>query len=249
MLVEQALGGETIQVEARKYIVAFVAVVLLIWGPLDHSWPWWFAIRIGYLILVPLGVWHLLGWLWRDKQPELNDAHMEAIKPMAIASVATIALWYCIPPLYVEMQISLHGKETKASIVKVDNVERDNGDRSWNADLINYTFRTEDGHVFSGVNEANESQTYDIIGPSNDAGKYPEAKVQYVPSNPKWHRLKGWGYNGFGPPGSIFNIALRMALIVVPVAFAYLYAYSSLFDRLHVLRVHERDKFLSSIKH
>ena len=230
--------------EVRKYIVGLVAVVLLIWGPLDHSWPWWFAIRIGYLILIPLGTWFLLGWLWQDRQPqsdpELNDARMEAIKPIAISTAATIAIWYWLVPLYVELQISLKGKEAQASIVKVETFDRDNGDIAWNAGLINYTFRTEDGFVFSGVNDANSSETSDIIGPSDAAGKYPDAKVQYVRSNPKWHRLKGWGYNGFGPPDSILGIVFRMAIVVVPVVFAYWYAYSSVLRRLYVSRVLER---------
>lgn len=223
--------------EVRKYIVGLVAVALLIWGPLDHSWPWWFAIRIGYLILIPLGTWFLLGWLWQDRQPqsdpELNDARMEAIKLIALASAATIAIWYWLAPLYVELQISLYGKETKASIVTVETIERDNGERAWTVDLINYTFRTEDGGMFAGVNDANSSETYDLIGPSDAAGDYPSARVQYVRANPEWHRLKGWGYDGLGPPNSILGIAFRMVIVVVPIAFAYWYAYSSLFSKLH----------------
>jgi hypothetical protein len=245
-LDEAAKGTrETIQVENRKYIVALVAAVLLIWGPV-YSSPWWIAIRLGYLILIPLGVWFLLGWIWRDcppqSNPELNDARMEAIKPMAIAAAATIAIWYWLVPLYVELQISLYGKETHASIVKVETFERDDGERGWTVDLINYTFRTEDGCIFAGVNDANSSQTDDIIGPSDDSGRYPDAKVQYVRSNPKWHRLKGWGYDGFGPPNSILEIAFRMVSLVVLVAFAYWYAYSSLFRRLHGNRFASRER-------
>ncbi|HUP80858.1 MAG TPA: hypothetical protein VM260_20070, partial [Pirellula sp.] len=78
--------------EVRKYIVGLVAVVLLIWGPINYSWPWSSAIRISYLILIPLGTWFLLGWLWQHRQPqsdpELNDARMEAIKLIALASAA-----------------------------------------------------------------------------------------------------------------------------------------------------------------
>ena len=39
-------------------------MVLLIWGPIDYSWPAWLAIRTGYLILIPMVVWLLLGWVW-----------------------------------------------------------------------------------------------------------------------------------------------------------------------------------------
>jgi hypothetical protein len=131
--------------------------------------------------------------------------------------------------MYVELQISLKGKEAKASIIKVETIEHDDGQRAWTIDLINYTFRTEDGFVFAGVNDANSSQTSDLIGPSDAAGKYPDAKVQYVRSNPKWHRLKGWGYGGFGPPN---DILARLAAVVGIVAFAYWYAYSSLLTKL-----------------
>ena len=122
----------------------------------------------------------------------------------------------------------------------VETVERDDGDKAWTVDLINYTFRTEDGYVFAGVNDANSSETYDLIGPSDDAGEYPNARVQYVRSNPEWHRLKGWGYDGFGPPGSILNIIARMAIVVVPVAFAYWYAYDCLIRRLREAPLNEQ---------
>ena len=38
-------------------------------GPIDNSWPAWLAIRIGYLILVPLLVWLLIGLVWNYWQP------------------------------------------------------------------------------------------------------------------------------------------------------------------------------------
>jgi hypothetical protein len=225
--------------EFRKYIVGLVVVVLLIWGPLDHSWPWWFAISIGYLILIPLGTWFLLGWIWRDWQPqsdpELNDARMEAIKPIAISTAATIAICYLLVPQYAKLQISLNGKEAKAFVVTVETVERDNIEREWTADLINFTFRTEDGYVFAGVNDANSSETTDLIGRSA-AGKYPDAKVQYVRSNPAWHRLKRQGDDQSSLSSIVFDIAFPMVMVVVLIAFAYWYAYSSLFRRLHANR-------------
>jgi hypothetical protein len=53
----------------RNYLAATIFIVLLIWGPINHSWPAWLAIRIGYLIFVPLTVWLLLGWIWNYWQP------------------------------------------------------------------------------------------------------------------------------------------------------------------------------------
>ena len=55
---------------SRKYLVGVLVAALLIWGPLDHSWPAWFAIRMGYLIAIPVAAWFLLGWIWRAWQPD-----------------------------------------------------------------------------------------------------------------------------------------------------------------------------------
>lgn len=54
---------------SRKYLVGVVVVALLIWGPIDHSWPAWPVIRIGYLIAIPLATWFLLGWIWKVWKP------------------------------------------------------------------------------------------------------------------------------------------------------------------------------------
>ena len=55
---------------SRQYLVGVLVVVLLIWGPIDHSWPAWLLIRTGYLIAIPLATWFLLGWIWRVWQPD-----------------------------------------------------------------------------------------------------------------------------------------------------------------------------------
>lgn len=55
---------------SRKYLVAVLVAALLIWGPLDHSWPAWFAIRSGYLIAIPVAAWFFLGWIWKVWQPD-----------------------------------------------------------------------------------------------------------------------------------------------------------------------------------
>lgn len=55
---------------SRHYIVGAVVIVLLMWGPLDHDSPWGLAIRLGYLVLVPLIVWVGLMWLWRRWKPD-----------------------------------------------------------------------------------------------------------------------------------------------------------------------------------
>lgn len=55
---------------SRKYLVGGLAVALLIWGPIDRSWPSWLLIRTGYLITIPLATWFLLGWIWKVWQPD-----------------------------------------------------------------------------------------------------------------------------------------------------------------------------------
>ena len=54
----------------RKYLVGVLVFALLVWGPIDDSWPAWLAIRIGYLIAIPLATWFLLAWIWRVWQPD-----------------------------------------------------------------------------------------------------------------------------------------------------------------------------------
>jgi len=52
----------------KNYITGTIFVILLIWGPINHSLPAWLLIRTSYLILAPLIVWLLLGWIWNHWQ-------------------------------------------------------------------------------------------------------------------------------------------------------------------------------------
>lgn len=146
---------------------------------------------------------------------------------IGIAVIATSSLVgaHFLVPLYVELQISLFGREAKATVIKVETFERDNGDRAWTVDYINYKFEIPGGYVFTGVNEANSSETDRLIGTMDVLGNYESARVEYVSSHPEWHRLKGWGYGGLGPPGALPWLILRMSLVVVIVLLAYVYAY------------------------
>jgi hypothetical protein len=179
------------------------------------------------------------------KYPD-STARNTALKLMGILTIATLTCAYFIVPLYIELQISLYGQEAEALVVTVETVERDDGNRAWTKDLINYTFCTKDGYIFAGVNEANSSETHDLIGAPDTAGKYRNARVQYVRSNPKWHRLKGWGYDGFGPPGSIPWIIVRMGIIVIPVVFVYLYVYDCLIRNMRGRASHQSNEWKSS---
>lgn len=54
----------------KNYLAGTIFLILLIWGPIDHSWSEWLLIRIAYLILIPLIVWLILGWVWNHWQLE-----------------------------------------------------------------------------------------------------------------------------------------------------------------------------------
>jgi succinate dehydrogenase hydrophobic anchor subunit len=74
----------------RNYLAGTIFAVLLIWGPIDHSWPAWLAIRIGYVILLPLVVWLLLGWVWNHWQP---NNKLEIILERILSGIICITLF------------------------------------------------------------------------------------------------------------------------------------------------------------
>jgi hypothetical protein len=74
----------------RNYLAGTIFVILLIWGPIDDSWPVWLAIRIGYLILIPLLVWLLVSWVWSYWQP--NDK-VEITLERILSGLICIALF------------------------------------------------------------------------------------------------------------------------------------------------------------
>lgn len=53
----------------RKFIVGMLAVALLLYGPINHSWPFWLAIRGAYLIGIPTLTWFALLWVWHVWDP------------------------------------------------------------------------------------------------------------------------------------------------------------------------------------
>ena len=75
----------------RNYLYWVILVVLLIWGPINDSWPAWLVIRIGYIILVPLIVWYLIGWAWNYWKPnEKLETNLKRILSGLICCVLLI---------------------------------------------------------------------------------------------------------------------------------------------------------------
>ena len=62
-----------------NYLTKIIFLSLLFFGPLDYSWPAWFAVRIAYLILIPILFRLLLKWTWGYFKPSLkfeNSLHL-----------------------------------------------------------------------------------------------------------------------------------------------------------------------------
>lgn len=56
----------------RSYLVLSVLVSLLFWGPIDHSYKYWWIIRFGYLIVIPVLLWFILEWIWHKVEISEN---------------------------------------------------------------------------------------------------------------------------------------------------------------------------------
>lgn len=74
----------------RNYLTGIILVVLLIWGPIEHSWSAWLAIRIGYLIFIPLIIWLLLALVWNHWQP---NNKLESTLVRILSAIISIALF------------------------------------------------------------------------------------------------------------------------------------------------------------
>lgn len=73
----------------RNYLSWTIFLVLLIWGPINHSWPAWFLIRACYLIFIPIAVWFILDRLWKYYEP--ND-NLETILARILSGIISILL-------------------------------------------------------------------------------------------------------------------------------------------------------------
>jgi hypothetical protein len=74
----------------RGLITGTVFVILLIWGPINHSWPAWLFIRLAYLIIIPIAVSFLLKWIWNYWEPNTQN---EDIAEKVASGIICLGLW------------------------------------------------------------------------------------------------------------------------------------------------------------
>lgn len=178
--------------ESRKYIVGLVFVVLLIWGPLDHSWPAWLAIRIAYLILVPLGVWFLLGWIWRNWQPDpaLSDVASSAFFGVLLL-LGMFWFWHFLAGNpFDDLALILKGHTVPGFVVDTwEDVESSETGAHWFHGAV-YTYRLSDGREFTQHTRIKSGRTKLEF---TDINEPVPIEVEYLPDNPAVSRIKGDG--------------------------------------------------------
>lgn len=74
----------------KSYLSWTIFVILLIWGPIDHSWPSLLLIRTSYVVLIPIIVWIILSWF-------LNLLHItdktDAILNRILSTIISVVLF------------------------------------------------------------------------------------------------------------------------------------------------------------
>ena len=103
---------------SQKYLVGIVFLVLLIWGPIDHSWPSWLAIRISYLILIPVIGWFLLKWIWRIWQPstELEDRLIRALASITSGVLLVLAILELMSDTHIGNTLWIQTREGREAV-------------------------------------------------------------------------------------------------------------------------------------
>jgi hypothetical protein len=83
---------EGVYMSSKEYLFGVVVVVLLFWGPLVHLWPVWIALRVGYLMAIPVGAWFLLEWIWKVWKPDAEAEHRLG-STLAGATSGVLVVW------------------------------------------------------------------------------------------------------------------------------------------------------------
>jgi hypothetical protein len=78
----------------KNYFATTILIVLLIWGPINHSWPAWIAIRIGYLLLIPFLIYKTIDWIWNyfDFSDKLDNILERILSVIISISLFTFAI-------------------------------------------------------------------------------------------------------------------------------------------------------------
>ena len=96
-----------------KYLVGLIFVLLLIWGPINHTWTLWLLIRIGYLILIPLLMWFLLKLVWKFWNPniELEDRIERALYSATSGVLIVLAIIEANAKTHIENTLSIQTRD------------------------------------------------------------------------------------------------------------------------------------------
>ena len=102
----------------QKYLVGVVFISLLIWGPIDDSWPSWLVIRISYLILIPIIVWFLLKWIWRIWQPnkEGEDRLIRALTSATSGVLFALAIFELMSDTHIGNTMWIQTREGREAV-------------------------------------------------------------------------------------------------------------------------------------
>jgi hypothetical protein len=103
---------------SQKYLVGVVFIALLIWGPIDHSWPAWLVIRISYLILIPIIVWFILNLIWKVWRPntEAEDRLIRALTSATSGVLFVLAILELISDTHIGSTIWIQTREGQEAV-------------------------------------------------------------------------------------------------------------------------------------
>lgn len=103
---------------SQKYLVGVVFISLLVWGPIDHSWPAWLVIRISYLIVIPVIVWFLLKWIWRIWQPnpDLEERLIRALVSATSGALFVLAILELMSDTHIGNTLWIQTREGREAV-------------------------------------------------------------------------------------------------------------------------------------
>lgn len=109
----------------KDYLAGTVFVILLLWGPIDHSWSYWLEIRIAYLIIIPLLIWVVLSWLINYLEPsnKVEDNLKRILSGLICITLFIFAIFEAISKTHIgntQYVTSSYGMEAVGENIVVD---------------------------------------------------------------------------------------------------------------------------------